>query len=142
LPPFLSSEAGLSSGYMIAQVAAAALLNECKVLAHPASVDSVPTSGGKEDHVSMGMTAVLKLRQIVQNVEQILAIELLCAAQGLDYRKPLKPGKQIEQIRTVIRKVVPHLESDRPPADDIKQLLLAIHEGKFDGLIELKISQH
>ena len=85
----------MSSGYMMAHVAAAALLNECKVLAHPASVDSVPTSGGKEDHVSMGMNAALKMRQIVENVEQVLAIELLCAAQGLDYRKPLKPGKQI-----------------------------------------------
>ncbi|MGA9062908.1 MAG: histidine ammonia-lyase [Terracidiphilus sp.] len=139
LPPFLSSEAGLSSGYMIAHVAAAALLSECKVLAHPASVDSVPTSGGKEDHVSMGMNAALKLRQVVQNVEQIVAIELLCAAQGLDYRKPLRPGKQIEQIFTVIRKIIPRLEADRPPADDVNQLILAIHEGKFGGLAALEI---
>jgi histidine ammonia-lyase len=136
LPPFLSSEAGLSSGYMIAHVAAAALLNECKVLAHPASVDSVPTSGGKEDHVSMGMTAALKLRQIVENVEQILAIELLCAAQGLDYRKPLRPGRQIEQALASIRAIVPPLEADRPPANDINHLVLAIHEGKFSGLVE------
>ncbi len=93
LPPFLSNDAGLSSGYMIAHVAAAALLSECKVLAHPASVDSVPTSGGKEDHVSMGMTAALKLRQIVENVEQILAIELLCAAQGLDYPEAIEAGQ-------------------------------------------------
>ena len=139
LPPFLSSEAGLSSGYMIAHVAAAALLSECKVLAHPASVDSVPTSGGKEDHVSMGMNAALKLRQVVQNAEQIVAIELLCAAQGLDYRKPLRPGKQIEQIFTVIRKIIPRLEADRPPADDVNQLILAIHEGKFGGLAALEI---
>jgi histidine ammonia-lyase len=132
LPPFLSSEAGLSSGYMMAHVAAAALLNECKVLAHPASVDSVPTSGGKEDHVSMGMNAALKTRQIVENVEQILAIELLCAAQGLDYRKPLKPGKQIEQVLAAIRKIVPRLEADRPPATDINQLVQAIREGLFD----------
>ena len=132
LPPFLSSEAGLSSGYMIAHVAAAALLNECKVLAHPASVDSVPTSGGKEDHVSMGMTAALKLRQIVENVEQVLAIELLCAAQGLDYRKPLRPGVQIEQVLTQIRSIVPRLKADRPPAPDINRLALAIHEGTFD----------
>jgi histidine ammonia-lyase len=133
LPPFLSGEAGVSSGYMIAHVAAAALLNECKVLAHPASVDSVPTSGGKEDHVSMGMTAALKLRQIVENVEQILAIELLCAAQGLDYRKPLKPGKRIEKIFDEIRKIVPRLEQDRPPAADINQLILAIREDRFGG---------
>ncbi len=136
LPPFLSSEAGLSSGYMIAHVAAAALLNECKVFAHPASVDNVPTSGGKEDHVSMGMTAALKLRQIVENVEQILAIEMLCAAQGLDYRKPLRPGKQIEQIITAIREIVPRLEADRPPATDINHLIVAIREGKIGGLFE------
>ena len=136
LPPFLSSEAGLSSGYMIAHVAAAALLSECKVLAHPSSVDSVPTSGGKEDHVSMGMTAALKLRQIVENTEQILAIEMLCAAQGLDYRKPLKPGRQIEEIVTAIRKIVPRLEADRPPATDINHLVLAIRQGQIGGLLE------
>jgi len=133
LPPFLSSQAGLSSGYMIAHVAAAALLNECKVLAHPASVDSVPTSGGKEDHVSMGMTAALKLRQIVENVEQIVAIELLCAAQGLDYRKPLKPGKQIQQVLDAIREIVPPLEADRPPSPDIERLVAAMRDGAFDG---------
>jgi histidine ammonia-lyase len=133
LPPFLSSEAGLSSGYMMAHVAAAALLNECKVLSHPASVDSVPTSGGKEDHVSMGMNGALKMRQIVENVEMVLAIELLCAAQGLDYRKPLKPGEQIEQVLEAIRKIVPALEADRPPATDINQLVQAIHEGLFDA---------
>jgi histidine ammonia-lyase len=136
LPPFLSSQAGLSSGYMIAHVAAAALLNECKVLAHPASVDSVPTSGGKEDHVSMGMNAALKMRQIVENAEQILAIELLCAAQGLDYRKPLKPGKQIEQVLAGIRKIVPPLEADRPPATDINQLVQAIREDLFDAAVD------
>ncbi|MGA3034384.1 MAG: histidine ammonia-lyase [Terracidiphilus sp.] len=134
LPPFLSSEAGLSSGFMIAHVAAAALLNECKVLAHPASVDNVPTSGGKEDHVSMGMTAALKLRQIVENVEQVLAIELLCAAQGLDYRKPLRPGRQIEQALAGIRNLVPGLVADRPPATDINRLVQAIREGAFDGV--------
>jgi histidine ammonia-lyase len=136
LPPFLSNNAGLSSGYMIAHVAAAALLSECKVLAHPASVDSVPTSGGKEDHVSMGMTAALKLRQIVENVEQILAIELLCAAQGLDYRKPLKPGKQIEQVLAAIREIVPALDADRPPAADINHLVQAIREGRVNEPVE------
>jgi len=135
LPPFLSTHAGLSSGYMIAHVAAAALLSECKVLAHPASVDSVPTSGGKEDHVSMGMTAALKLRQIVENVEQILAIELLCSAQGLDFRKPLKPGKQIEHVLTAIRKIVPPLAADRPPAPDIDRLVNAIRAGKFASFV-------
>jgi histidine ammonia-lyase len=136
LPPFLSNDAGLSSGYMIAHVAAAALLSECKVLAHPASVDSVPTSGGKEDHVSMGMTAALKLRQIVENVEQILAIELLCAAQGLDFRKPLRPGKQIEQVLAMIRTIVPRLDADRPPATDINQLVQAIREDMFGAVAD------
>ena len=134
LPAFLSSQAGLSSGYMIAHVAAAALLNECKVLAHPASVDSVPTSGGKEDHVSMGMTAALKLRQVVENLEQILAIELLCAAQGLEYRKPLRPGRQIERVLAEIREIVPALEADRPPAKDINHLVEAMREGRVGGL--------
>ncbi|MGO8759060.1 MAG: histidine ammonia-lyase [Terracidiphilus sp.] len=142
LPAFLSSEAGLSSGYMIAHVAAAALLSECKVLAHPASVDSVPTSGGKEDHVSMGMTAALKLRQIVENLEQILAIELLCAAQGLDYRKPLRPGRQIEQVLAEIRKVVPPLKEDRPPATDIGRLVLAVRDGAFDPAAGAESSPH
>lgn len=135
LPPFLSSHAGLSSGYMIAHVAAAALLNECKILAHPASVDSVPTSGGKEDHVSMGMTAALKLRQIVENVEHILAVELLCAAQGLDYRKPLKPGRQLEQVLAGIRAIVPALEADRPPATDINHLAQAMRQGRIGAFI-------
>ena len=90
LPAFLARKPGLQSGMMIAQVAAASLLNEAKVLAHPASIDNVPTSGGKEDHVSMGMTAALKLRQIVENAENVLAIELLAAAEGLDFRAPLR----------------------------------------------------
>jgi histidine ammonia-lyase len=137
LPPFLSSNAGLSSGYMIAHVAAASLLNECKVLAHPASVDSVPTSGGKEDHVSMGMTAALKLRQIVENVEQIVAIELLCAAQGLDYRRPLRPGMRLQQVHDGIRRIVPRLEADRPPAPDINRLVEAIRAGQFGEATEL-----
>ncbi len=93
LPPFLSSQPGLSSGYMIAQICAASLLNEARVLAHPASIDNVPTSGDKEDHVSMGMTAAVKLRQIVNNAEHVLAIELLAATEGLDYRAPLRSSE-------------------------------------------------
>ncbi len=129
LPAFLCSDAGLSSGYMIAHVTAAALLNESKVLAHPSSTDSVPTSGGKEDHVSMGMTGALKLRQIVHNLEAILAIEMLCAAQGLDYRKPLRPGPAVERAHSAIRKLVPHLEEDREPARDIRAIAEAIRIG-------------
>jgi histidine ammonia-lyase len=90
LPAFLSPDPGLSSGFMIAQIVAAALINECQVLSHPSSTGSIPTDGGKEDHVSMGMTGALKLRQIVENVERIVAIELMCAAQAVEFRRPLK----------------------------------------------------
>ncbi|WP_263354372.1 histidine ammonia-lyase [Acidicapsa acidisoli] len=120
LPAFLCADAGLSSGYMIAHVTAAALLNECKVLAHPSSTDSVPTSGGKEDHVSMGMTGALKLRQIAHNLELILAIEMMCAAQGLDYRLPLRPSPAVARAQATIRNAVPHLDEDRVPAPDIE----------------------
>jgi len=129
LPAFLCADAGLSSGYMIAHVTAAALLNECKVLAHPSSTDSVPTSGGKEDHVSMGMTGALKLRQITQNLELILAIEMMCAAQGLDYRLPLKPSPAVELAYGVIRCAVPHLDEDRIPAPDIEAVAHLIRSG-------------
>jgi len=131
LPPFLCDDAGLSSGYMIAHVTAAALLNECKVLAHPSSTDSVPTSGGKEDHVSMGMTGALKLKRITENLEQILAIEMLVASQGLDYRAPLRPSAGVEAAHKTVRKLVPHLDEDRAPAPDIVAIAAAIREGRF-----------
>lgn len=132
LPPFLSTHPGTSSGYMIAQVCAASLLNDSKVLSYPASADSVPTSGGKEDHVSMGMTSALKLRQIVTNTEYVLAIELLAAADGLDYRLPLRSSKRIERARELIRGFVPRLTADRPLSPDIEKLAAAIREGEFD----------
>jgi histidine ammonia-lyase len=84
----------------------------------------------------MGMNAALKMRQIVEDVEMVIAIELLCAAQGLDYRKPLKPGEQIGQVLDAIRKIVPRLEADRPPSTDINQLVQAIHEGVFDAFAD------
>jgi histidine ammonia-lyase len=132
LPAFLCSDAGLSSGYMIAHVTAAALLNECKVLAHPSSTDSVPTSGGKEDHVSMGMTGALKLRQITANLELILAIEMMCAAQGLDYRQPLRPSPIVANAHAKIREVVLHLGEDRIPAPDIEAIAGLIRGNAFD----------
>jgi histidine ammonia-lyase len=133
LPAFLAQTPGLSSGLMIAHVAAAALLNEAKVLAHPASVDSLPTSGGKEDHVSMGMTAALKLKQIVENAEKVLAIELMTAAQGLEYRSPLKAATEIERARQFVRTLVPRLEEDRVIAGDIERLAKGIRDGDFDS---------
>jgi histidine ammonia-lyase len=131
LPAFLCDDAGLSSGYMIAHVTAAALLSECKVLAHPSSTDSVPTSGGKEDHVSMGMTGALKLRQITENLELILAIEMMCAAQGLDYRLPLQPSPAVAQAHAKIRIAVPHLDEDRIPAPDIEAVASLIRSDAF-----------
>ena len=133
LPAFLAQRPGLSSGLMIAHVAAAALLNEAKVLAHPASVDSIPTSGGKEDHVSMGMTAALKLKQIVENAEKVLAIELMTAAQGLEYRHPLKAATEIERARQFVRTLVPRLDEDRVIAGDIERLAKGIRDGDFDS---------
>jgi histidine ammonia-lyase len=132
LPPFLSGHPGLSSGYMLAQICAAALLNEAKVLAHPASVDNVPTSGDKEDHVSMGMTAALKLREIVSNAERVLAIELVTAAEALDYRAPLRSSLAIEEARALIRALVPRLTEDRPLSGDIEKLSESIRSGRFD----------
>lgn len=132
LPPFLSSQPGLSSGFMMAQICAVSLLNEAKVMAHPASVDNVPTSGDKEDHVSMGMTAAVKLRNIVSNAEQVLAIELLAAAEGLDYRHPLRSSPPIERAHAVIRRMVPRLTMDRPLSKDIETMAAAIQRGDFD----------
>jgi histidine ammonia-lyase len=133
LPPFLSHTPGVSSGLMIAHIAAAALLNEAKVLAHPASADSVPTSGGKEDHVSMGMTAALKFRQVVENAEKVLAIELICAAQALEFRKPLKPALRVGEAMAHIRQVVRPLAEDRVLSGDIEALATAVEEGTFDA---------
>ena len=106
---------------------------EAKVLAHPASVDSLPTSGGKEDHVSMGMTAALKLKQIVDNAEKVLAIELMTAAQGLEYRRPLKAATEIERALQFVRTLVPALEEDRVIAGDIERLAKGIRDGDFDS---------
>jgi histidine ammonia-lyase len=131
LPPFLSSGAGLQSGFMIAQIASAALINECQVLSHPASTGTIPTSGGKEDHVSMGMTGALKLRQIVENVERVVAIELMCAAQGIECRRPLKPGIEVGRAYAAVRRVVTPLEQDRVLSGDIERLAAAVRDGSF-----------
>jgi histidine ammonia-lyase len=136
LPAFLSNDPGLSSGFMIAQIVAAALINECQVLSHPASTGSIPTDGGKEDHVSMGMTGALKLRQIVENAERVVAIELMCAAQGLEFRRPLKAGLQIERAHAAVRGVVLRLDADRVLAPDIDALSAAVRAGNFNAWCE------
>jgi histidine ammonia-lyase len=132
LPAFLATAPGVSSGFMIAHVTAVALLNECKILAHPASVDNVPTSGGQEDHVSMGMTAATKLRGIVENVEYIAAIELLTASEALRYREPFESGPQIRRVLETVRAISPPLTEDRPLSGDIEAVAAAIRQGKFD----------
>jgi len=132
LPPFLTSHPGISSGFMMLQVTAVALLNEAKVLAHPASIDNVPTDGGKEDHVSMGMTAAIKLREIVKLAEMVTAIELMTAAQGLEYHAPLAPGRGVKQAYEIVRGLVAPLEQDRTMAGDIENLTAAIRRGDFD----------
>jgi histidine ammonia-lyase len=123
LPAFLTPHPGTNSGFMIAQVAAVSLIAENNVLAHPASVTNLPTSANKEDHVSMGMTSALKFDQIVRNVEMILAIELMCAAQGLEFLKPLQPGPQIVRVYDAVRDLVPKLERDVPLSGFIESLV-------------------
>src|SRR5436189_1445887 len=126
LPPFLTSHPGPASGFMMLQIVAAALLSEAKVLAHPASIDNVPTDGGKEDHVSMGMTGATKLRAIVENAERMIAIELITAAEGLEYRAPLQPGRGVKQAYELVRQRVPRLASDRAMSGEIENLATAI----------------
>ncbi len=131
LPSFLTAHSGESSGFMIAHVTAAALLSECKVLAHPASVDSVPTSGGKEDHVSMGMTSANKLLQVVTNLERIVAIELVAAVQAVEFRRPLKSSTGIEKAIAVVRSLVPKLEEDRSMSSEIQLVANSVRNGEF-----------
>jgi histidine ammonia-lyase len=131
LPPFLAPDSGLNSGFMIAQVAAAALVSENKILAHPASVDSIPSSAGREDHVSMGAAAALKLATIHDHVRNVLAIELLCAAQGIDLRRPLKTTAPLEAVHAVIRAKVPAMMVDRPIAPDIVAVRALIDDGSL-----------
>jgi histidine ammonia-lyase len=129
LPAFLTDAPGVRSGLMIAHYTAAALVNELKTLAHPSSVDTIPTSANQEDHVSMGGTAALHLREAVDRAEQVLAIEALCAAQGLDFRAPLRPGAGVASAHEAIRQRVDHLDADRPPAPDIGTLRDLVHAG-------------
>lgn len=134
LPPFLTSQPGMSSGFMMMQVTAVALLSEARILAHPASIDNVPTDGGKEDHVSMGMTAATKLRSIVDNAELVTAIELVTAAEALEYRAPLQPGRGVRQAYEIVRGHVARLTSDRPLAPDIATIVRAIADSEFADL--------
>jgi histidine ammonia-lyase len=129
LPPFLSESPGVSSGMMIVQYTAAALVNEMQTLAHPASVDTIPTSANQEDHVSMGATGALHLRAVLESAETVLAIEALCAAQGLDFHAPMRPGAGLARAHAALRARVPHLVEDRSPAPDIAAARELVHSG-------------
>ena len=133
LPPFLARHAGIHSGFMVLHVASVSLLSEARVLAHPSSVDNLPTSGGKEDHVSMGMTAALKLRTIVENAEHLIAIELLCGAEALEFRRPLKSGVGVERAYERVRSISPAVNEDRSLSLDIERVATVIRNGEFDS---------
>jgi len=136
LPPFLSPDAGIGSGFMIAHVTVVALLNEMKVLSSPASIDNLPTSGGTEDHVSMGMTSAVKLRQIVENAERCLAIEMIVAAEGLEYRLPHSPGLGVAKLYHLVRERVRPLDEDRVLSGDIERVAEAIRDNSFLSAME------
>lgn len=129
LPPFLTRHAGVDSGYMVSQYTAAALVSENKILSHPASVDSIPTSANQEDHVSMGTISARKARDILENVETVLGIELLCAAEGIDYRRPLTSSPAVEAAHALVREHVPHLDEDRAMHGDIETAAQLIRSG-------------
>jgi len=133
LPPFLAPGAGLNSGFMMPQVTAAALASENKVLAHPASVDSITTSGNKEDYVSMGMTAALKLKRVVANTRNVLAIEAMAAAQAIDFLAPLKTSRRLQSAHAAIRAVCPTMDRDRAMYGDFARIAQAIAAGQLAG---------
>ncbi|MCA8951678.1 MAG: aromatic amino acid lyase, partial [Planctomycetes bacterium] len=131
LPPFLARNPGLESGFMIPQVVAASLASENKSLAHPASVDTIPTSANREDHVSMGVTAARHAERALSNTQKVLGIELLCAAQGLDLGDGLRPGKGVAAAYRALRRRVPGLEGDRFLAPDLAAAECAVVAGEL-----------
>ena len=136
LPPFLVKSSGLHSGFMVAQISAASLVSEVKILASPASVDSIPTSGSKEDFVSMGWLAAVKARQVCDRLAAILTLEFLCAAQGLDFLRPLRPGRGVLCAYELIRSHVSHLEADRVLRQDFDRLLPLLEDGALLSAVE------
>ena len=136
LPPFLVKASGLHSGFMVAQISAASLVSEAKILASPATVDSIPTSGSKEDFVSMGWLAAIKAAQIVDRLATILALEFLCAAQGLDFLLPLQPGCGVRAAHQVIRTHVGHLEQDRVLRPDLDRIMPLLEDGSILSAVE------
>jgi len=139
LPTLLMKETGINSGFMIPQYTSAALVSENKVLCHPASVDSIPTSLGQEDHVSMGSIGALHLKRVYENVEHVLAIELFTAAQALDFRKPLRPGRGVEAAHEEIRRRIPHAFSDALFKEDIAKARHMLEDRSFVELIRAEL---
>lgn len=141
LPAFLTEKGGLRSGMMLLQYTAAALASENKVLAHPATADSIPTSANQEDYVSMGQTAALKARQVLENARRVVAIEYLCAAQGLEFLRPLRPGAGPRVAHRVIRGSVPRLTEDRPQSADIERVAAMTASGEIARAVEAKVGK-
>ncbi len=139
LPAFLTVDGGLNSGFMITQYVAAALVSENKALCHPASVDSIPTSAGQEDHVSMGNAAGLKAWQVLANAESALAIELLAGAQGVEFHAPLQPGAGVRATRSFVRTISPRLIDDRSLSAEIEAMAAAIRDGSLVAAVEAEV---
>jgi histidine ammonia-lyase len=141
LPAFLTGDGGLNSGFMIPQYVAASLVSENKALCHPASVDSIPTSAGQEDHVSMGNASGLKAWQVLANAERAVAIELLAAAQAVEFLAPLQPGAGARATHAVVRSISPRLGDDRPLAADIERVADAIRSGSILASVEAEVGE-
>jgi histidine ammonia-lyase len=141
LPAFLTGDGGLNSGFMIPQYVAASLVSENKVLAHPAAVDSIPTSAGQEDHVSMGNASGLKAWQVLANAERVLAIELLAGAQGVEFLAPLQPGVGVRAAREFVRTISPRLRDDRSLAPDIEAVAAAVRDGSLVEAVEAEAGE-
>jgi histidine ammonia-lyase len=141
LPAFLASDGGLNSGFMIPQYVAASLVSENKVLCHPAGVDSIPTSAGQEDHVSMGNASGLKAWQVLRNAESVLAIELLAGAQAVEFLAPLSAGVGSEAARRFVRGVSPRVSEDRPLSGDIEALAAAVRDGSLIASVEAEVGE-
>jgi histidine ammonia-lyase len=139
LPAFLTADSGLHSGYMMAQVTAAALVSEIKTLAHPASVDTIPTSANREDHVSMSMGAALKAERALQLATRVIAVEILCACQAIDLLAPLTTSRALERVHARVRSIVPRLAGDRPPAPDIEAIATLIEDGSLEASCDMEV---
>jgi histidine ammonia-lyase len=141
LPAFLTTDGGLNSGFMIPQYVSAALVSENKSLCHPASVDSIPTSAGQEDHVSMGNASGLKAWQVVANSERALAIELLAGAQAVEFLAPLEPGLGARAVHEHVRSLSPRLRDDRPLSSDIEAVADSVRDGSLLAAVEAEIGE-